>query len=186
MAIIDSYSESNHQVGNIWEVDSSAWLELGQVFESTGGVLTSAKFYLKRHASSTGSAFAKLYAITGTPGTDAEPTGSALATSNALDVSSISSSSYELIEFNFTDNYTMVNGTHYAIMFAYSATANPIEVAVDGTAPSHNGNGATLFGSEFDGDPFIDVCFYVYGDLPEPFPVDADYSKFPKYKLRRT
>lgn len=45
----------------------------GQSFEGDGGTLNSCKFYLKRSATASGNTYAKVYAHTGTFGTDGTP-----------------------------------------------------------------------------------------------------------------
>ena len=66
--LIDSFSEAN--VNDYNTLYNGVYTFLGQSFTNTNaGVLDSAKFYLKKSGSPTGSVYAKVYAHTGTYGT---------------------------------------------------------------------------------------------------------------------
>jgi hypothetical protein len=89
----------------------------GQSFSGNGGTLDTVKFYIRKAGSPTGTATAKIYAITGTSGSTGKPTGAALATSGTLDVTTLSTS-YALESFQFTggDQITLSNGTDYCVV----------------------------------------------------------------------
>lgn len=108
---VDSYSEANRD--SEWSIFGAASSAVSQSFTATGVTLDSAKFYLRKSVGSpTGNATAILYAHSGTFGTNSVPTGSALATSDPFDVSTLTSS-FQLATFNFTgvNRYALVNGT---------------------------------------------------------------------------
>jgi len=88
-AVVDSLAET----GFAWDghaVYGVNYTKMGQAFTpSSSGNLTSAQFYFYNDGLLTGTAVARLFAISGTYGTDAKPTGSALATSDNFDVSTI-------------------------------------------------------------------------------------------------
>jgi len=117
--------------------------------------------------SPTGSAYAKLYAHTGTFGTSTgKPTGDPLATSAALDVSTLTES-YELKEFSsFTGTLTLSNGTPYFITIEYSGgdATNYLYVGADSSSPSHEGASAAKLVSTslWGGSSSYDMIFYVY------------------------
>lgn len=115
----DSYSETNQsQVQPVYSASPGA----GQAFTGNGQVLDRATFYLDKHFGlPTGNATAKIYAITGTYGTSAIPTGSALATSDVFDVSTLTTTK-QLIDFTFSgaNNITLSNGVNYFVSFEYS------------------------------------------------------------------
>ena len=76
-SVIDSYSESNQD--NVYNPLGAydvrgTYPEQGQSFEGDGKVLDSCKVYLKRDSEASGSAYAKIYAHTGTFGSDGTPT----------------------------------------------------------------------------------------------------------------
>ncbi len=91
--IVDSYSESNlTSYSSIHQYSSKRYD--GQSF--TCGVtvtLSECKFYLNKYNSPTGNCYALIYAHTGTYGTSGVPTGGELATSDAVNVANISTSS---------------------------------------------------------------------------------------------
>jgi hypothetical protein len=106
----DSYSETNWDTIAI--IDASDTLEAAQSFNGSGGALSGCRFYLRRYGSPTRNVTAKLYAITGTHGTDAKPTGAALATSDPVNIESIGTT-IELVHFN---SYSVYNYTRYEIL----------------------------------------------------------------------
>jgi hypothetical protein len=167
-AVLDSYSEANRDAFINLSGAAGDLKAAGQAFASGGGgTLTKAKFHLKKIGSPTGNAVAKLYAVTGAFGTDALPTGSALATSDTLDVSTLATS-YALIDFDFTggNQYALAGSTNYFISVEYSGGnfANYIEVGNDVSSPTHAGNGGSrdTAGIWAQLSPNGDVIFYVY------------------------
>jgi len=165
--VCDSYSESNYS--NICSIVYSAYPERGQSFEGNGGTLNSVKFYIEKNGSPTGNCYAKIYAHTGTFGTSSVPTGSVLATSDALDVSTLATS-FALTTFTFSgdDKITLTDGTYYCVLLSYSGgdSSNRLFLAEDYSTPTHGGNNLYYKTSEtawkYDAD--YDVCFYVYTD----------------------
>ena len=164
--IIDSYSETNQdgdaQIGNSKETSYGS----SQSFTGTAAKLTRVKWYLKKSGSPTGNAYAKLYAHSGTYGTSSIPTGSALATSAAFDISTLTTS-YQLIEFTFSgaNQYDLEEGTYYVITLESdlaSSTTNIIVQGTDTTSPSHSGN-YSYKTSIWNAYNPIDLPFYVYG-----------------------
>lgn len=168
--IADSYSESNQDAG--WSVDAVAAgnkAKVAQSFTANGNIINSAKFYLKKNGLPTGNAIAVIYAHSGTYGAaDSNPTGAALATSDNLDVSTLTTS-YQLITFTFSgaNKISLTNGTHYFISFEYSGGdgSNYISVGRDGSSPSHagstsvtNNDAPTSWVNNFS----IDTIFYIY------------------------
>jgi hypothetical protein len=158
--VVDSYDISNF--------DSTIALATvqfaaGQTFANgSSQILTSAVFVVSKTGSPTGSAYAKLYAITGTHGTDAVPTGSPLATSEPLDVSKLSTT-VDLVSFAFTDNYTMAAATNYAIVVEYTNgdVSNYIRVGTQQLgSPSHGGN-FVYYTTSWIADNTTDCIFYV-------------------------
>lgn len=133
---------------------------ISQSFTGAGGPLASVKFWIKKVGSATGNATAKLYAHSGTFGTSSVPTGTALAASNVLDVSTLTTS-YQLIEFTFPWNYALVNATNYCVTLEYTGTSSDyVHVGYDASAAGHGGNKATYAGS-WTAQSTHDVCFDV-------------------------
>ncbi|MCX6814650.1 MAG: hypothetical protein NTY20_03310 [Candidatus Aenigmarchaeota archaeon] len=111
--IIDSLSEIHYNETD-YPVYSSA-TKVYQSFTGNGAPLKKVKFYLKKEGNPTGNAYVKLYTHSGTFGVDSVPTGSPLASSDSFDVSTMTTS-YQLITFEFTAPYTLVNGTYYCLV----------------------------------------------------------------------
>lgn len=166
-AIIDSYPESNYST--VYSQIYSASPGCGQIFyAATSHIITSATFYLSKLLAPTGYAYAKLYPITGTPGTDAIPDGAAGAVSDAFDVSTLSDSSFRLVTFTFSgDNQVeLYSPAWYAITVEYTGgdTSNRVKVAADTSAPTHDGNTVTKSVGTWIANSSSDSIFYVNGD----------------------
>jgi hypothetical protein len=171
MAVCDSYSESNRSFDQILTGTEFAggrpnW---GQSFTGNGAVLDKATFYLKKVGSPTGNATAIIYAHSGTFGTSSVGTGSALATSATLDVSTLTTS-YALKDFTFSggNKITLTNGTNYVVVVNYAGGdgfSNYVHVGVDNSSSSHGGNQVERTGAGvWTANSSNDACFYVYTD----------------------
>src|SRR5574343_703571 len=117
--IIDSYSESNYNNALTFYSGYSIQ-KVGQSFHNTNGCnLLSAKFYCIKIGSPTGNIYANVYAHTGTYGSTGKPTGSALATSDAVDVSTLDTNpNWKLIEFTFSgaNQIALSENTNYVVV----------------------------------------------------------------------
>lgn len=167
--LLDSYSESNHDGTSI--VICNVQPGGGQTFKpSSSAALRRAVFYLKKLGSPTGNATAKVYAHTGTYGTSGLPTGAALATSDTLDVSTLTTL-YALKTFSFSGEnvISLVGDTPYVVTVEYSGgdISNRIEIGADsggtaaGNAVSTSDGSSWIYGG-WQGPPATDCCFYVY------------------------
>lgn len=177
--IVDYYSETNQSSGATLVASSR-----GQTFTGDGGVLNSAKFFLKKNGSPTGNISVLIYAHTGAFGVDGKPTGSILAISDNIDVSTIPTSN-TLITFTFSGNNKIVltSATNYCLVasntdFLTQDLSNNIYFNIDTSSPSHSGNFIFNIGATWYGDNTADACFYVYKDDP----VTATVSPFPSFK----
>lgn len=105
--------------------------------------LTKAKFYLDKDGSPTGNAYAKIYNITGTHGSNAIPTGSPIATSDAFNVATLTTS-FAWITFNFTGNNRVLlsKDNKYAIALEFSGgnDTNYVEFTCQFAGDTHAGN----------------------------------------------
>lgn len=168
----DSYSETNRNTDQA--LGNGTIIGAGQSLTGDGNVLSRARFFLSKTLSPTGDITAKLYAHTGTFGTDGTPTGSAVATSNTVSAAGLTTTP-TLTDFEFEDEFTLVNTTKYFVVLEYSGgdASNYVNVGVDTTTPGHGGNFATLTGSTWTAAGGTDGCFYVFtgaivtiGNLP--------------------
>ncbi len=168
IVLIDSYSESNQD--DYLPLYQSDQIEAGgQSFIGDGSILDRCVFDLRRVGSPTGYAYAKIYAHTGTFGVNGEPTGSALAVSAGVDVTTIGTGAHELVIFNFTGTQRIVltQGTKYFVVCEYidgPNSTNCIRVGYDSSSPSHAGNGAHFEYTYWVGSAAMDYIFYVYAE----------------------
>ncbi len=169
--LIDSYSESN-TVGYDKNY-ATDYTYMGQAFKTLNDGnsynISSAKFYGYKVGSPTGNIYAELFAGTGTYGSTMTGTGSALAVSNPIDISTMSTSP-SLITWTFSgvNQYQMLPNTAYVIVVhAPSGSAsNYFANAYDNTSPTHSGNRTYTSAGTWYAQSTIDNIFYVYGTLP--------------------
>jgi hypothetical protein len=164
--LIDSYSESNYS--NSQGLLSARWQ--GQSFlNPTEIVLDSVVFYLSKYGSPISDAYISIYAMTGTFGASGVPTGSILAESDPLDVTTLTTS-HALKTFNFsgTNRITLSASTHYCIVLHHAESAWPdfIYNSIDLSSPTHPGdwfqsNNGTSWSHSSSGA--VANIFYIYG-----------------------
>jgi len=166
--VIDSYSGSNNGTIVLGSADNDG---AGQSFTGDGNPAYTCMFIIRKVLNPTGNAVAKIYAHTGTFGTTGIPTGSALATSDNIDVSTLSINPTEIV-FNFSTAFTTVNTTNYFVTVEYSGgdASNNIDVQYDGTSPSHGGNTAVLDAGSWTANSTRDHTFNVLSSLVDTVP----------------
>lgn len=166
-----SYSETNADtaaaIGN-----TSGNTGHGEAFTSSiSGILDSSVFYLCHDSGVTGNMTSSIYNITGTLGTNAAPTGSALATSDPVSITTTNTGNnvinMSLITFSFSgaNRISLTSGTNYAVSVEYSGggAGTGLYVGEDTSAPSYVGN--TIFrlnAGTWSGTATADDSFYVY------------------------
>ena len=158
-AVIDSYSESNYDtVGGTYGGEIAQRGEAITLAEAQ--TITSLKFYLAKFHSPTGNIVTKIYKTSGTVGTDAVPTGTAIATSNTLDISTLSTD-FALSEFEF-DSPILLPADDYALAIEYSGgdVSNRLSVGIDCSSPTYSGN---IFNDVPGYSTDYACCFYLYG-----------------------
>lgn len=161
--IVDEYAQSNFNTSFGLDGATSNGTAVGQAFTGNGSKLYKAKFYISKTNSPSGNVYAKLYALSGTYGGTAIPIGSALATSIPIDASIIPLTK-SWVEFSFSVDYTLVNGTKYFIVIEHLNTnaANHLSIGVDNSTSTHSGNYA-LFNTS--SNPSVWVGFDFGQDL---------------------
>ena len=159
-ATADSYATTNQDVGFL--LGGAYETAHGQSFTGNGGRLAVGTFYIYKSGTPGGTVSAKLYEHTGTFGTSSLPTGSPIATSNTIDVTSLGS--WATVNFTFSTAPTITASTKYCIVVDYSGgdASNYLSVGADGSSPSHGGNKVTWTGSAWAYDTAYDIIFYVY------------------------
>ena len=179
LVLIDEYPSSNrntfYSLGG-YELAAPPYPAAGQTFKGGGGLLKKCTFFLFRNATIGGNCYAKLYAHTGTFGTSGKPTGTALATSDAVDASTISATDYEDVEFTFSNPYKTTLDTPYCIVLEYTydnGVTNVLRLGLDSTTPTHEGNNI-IYNSTWLSSSNTDACFSVYEEFPL-LPIDTYY-----------
>lgn len=170
--IIDSYSESNQSgTRNL----STISIKAGQSITGNGSAVGSIQYYMKRVDVSSANAVVSIYAHSGTFGTSSIGTGSALATSDAVNMS-VLTTSLQLITFSFTggNQITLDNGTNYVAVVEYN-NSNRIALGTDTTSPTHAGNFVNYQSSTWIATSSEDTCFYVYDNASDSEP-DLDVT----------
>lgn len=160
------YSESN--ISNTGDIGYLPGITAkGQSFVAIGGTLSSSVFYVRRTGSPTGNVVSKIYSHSGTFGTSGVPTGSALATSDNVDITTIPTSN-TLVAFTFSgaNKISLTSGTQYVVTVEYSSgsSLNNLTVAQDSTSPTFNGNASDYNGTSWSAVSTRDLPFYVYLD----------------------
>jgi hypothetical protein len=162
--IIDSYDVG----ASLRAVYSGINTQLAQSFtNTTEDSLYSVKFRIKRVGTTTsGNVTCYIYAHSGTFGAAGSvPTGAALATSGAIDISTMSTSS-AWIEFTFTgaNKVKLSASTKYfaAIEYTGGDATHYLSVSYQATSPTHAGCRAEYTGSWSNTYGDTDLSFYVY------------------------
>ena len=154
--------------------NGSSYAYFGQSFSNTSAsVLNSCRFKLQKSASPTGYIYVNIYAHTGTYGTTGLPTGSALATSDGVDASTISTTATEYtFTFSGTNKINLSASTYYCLVAFYTGGSSTNKIRIyfysSGTINIHPGiafysaNGSTW--TKISTPAYSDCRFYVYGD----------------------
>ena len=161
--LLDSYAEANFSVS--YSIFTGNTLGVGQSIQGNGENVSSCKFFLRKTGSPTGNAFAKIYAATGTYGTNAIPTGAALATSDAFDVSTLTTSNVlRTINFSGANNIKLTNGTTYILAFEWVGGngSNFVNMTGDATSPTSPGNASRIPTTTWANLSGNDLIFYIY------------------------
>jgi len=168
--LLDSYSEANQDDSFILASDTNRGA--GQSFTTPNDgktyKLTSAKVYFLKHGSPSGNAYIKIYAHSGTFGTNSVPTGSPLATSDARNLNTVGTDDeYSLEEWVFSgaNQISLSPNTHYCVVFtyAYGGGVTFTRIGKKLTAGTAAGNGFYSTDLSAWSSASSDVCFYVYG-----------------------
>jgi hypothetical protein len=165
--VIDSYNESNADSSSAL---SSSIVCRGQAFTAiaTYTELDSVKFLLQRVAGASGTIQFEIYAHTGTFGSTSKPTGSALAISESINVTTIPTASPTLITLNFygANRITLTSGTKYCVVARVVSFSGTLYFRQDFSSPTHAGCAFYYFSGAWSTQATGDSPFYVYGVVP--------------------
>lgn len=169
----DTYATGNQDTDQA--VGNDTVYAAGQSFTGDGATLRTAVLWLQAVASPTGFATCKLYASTGSD-PNRTPTGSAIVTSNPVDVSGIGAT-YESVTFTFDDYYVLTNATTYFMVLDYDGdSTNYLEWGTDTSAPGHASNNFATYNGSTWSDVAADGCFTVNSGK-DPDDADIIYQK---------
>jgi len=165
---VSYYSEDNRNTYRSLYAGST--IKCGQSFLAIDGVADSAQFFVGKHGVPTGTLNVLIYASTGTFGntTTNKPTGSALATSDSVDLSTLMTDSFALSNFTFSgaNRISLTAGTPYFAILNFVSTSsdlsNTVRVGQDTTSPTHDGVGSYLYSLWLNPAIPEDNCFYFY------------------------
>ena len=137
--------------------------------------LTNVTAYLARVGSPTGTnAYIGIFNTTGTAGTNATPTGTPLATTNPIDISTFSTTP-TLLFFSFNSSIILINDTQYAVAFLYGSgvsydSSNYVTYTCQGSQVYSNADLSRLNGGTWDTSVATSRSWYVqlFGTLPVP------------------
>lgn len=141
---------------------SQGWAQSFQVVNSCK--LTTLTLPMRKYGTPTGTFHWDIYAMTGSYGTTSKPTGSALATSDTVNVSVLTTTPTDVVlNFSGANQLNMVAGEYYCLVCTYSATTWPNAIGcVGGTVSGYGGNSAYLSGGVWTAYA-QDTCFLLEG-----------------------
>ncbi len=133
---------------------------IGQSMAGTDNVPNKFTVELKKVGSPTGNAVAKIYAESGNI-----PTGSALATSDPVDVEKLTTGTEEEVTFFFSTAVKLASGSNWFLTVEYSGgdVSNYIQVAYQSVGSYVGGNKATLATATWTAQTGEDVAFAITG-----------------------
>jgi len=159
--LIDSYNPTTDFYNTVKFGNTTT---TGQSFScNVDTLLNSCVFQISKVGSPTGNITAVLYAHTGVYGTSSKPTGTVLATSDPIDISTISTTKTNVtFTFSGVNKYPLTTNK-YVILLKYSGTTSLNIWYLTGNGASGNSsyNTAPTTWASLSG---FDYLFFVYGD----------------------
>ena len=165
---------------------------VGESITGKGLILNSFSFYAQKIGSATGNAYCKIYNYSGTHGADAVPSGTAIATSDAVDVSTILGTGTYYIPFTFSgaNKIRLADGTHYIVTAEYSggSVSSTTWVAMGYSAldATYDGNMVYKYASTTYADSASDLDFRFYCDEENPSVSTTGYDKVTSRSVKVT
>ena len=131
--------------------------------------IKSCTFYLKKNVAPTGNITAKIYEHSGTFGTSSLPTGVVYATSDNVDVSTLSTSLADVtFTFSGINQKRLISGNYYILVLDVSdmgaASGNYVSMGYGGAV---DGNGCYHYLGSWTAHA-TDYQYKIYGDVPTP------------------
>lgn len=146
--------------------------------------ITKITLYLGKYGSPTGNASVKIYAHTGVYGSSSLPTGSAFATSDPFDVSTITSGYNQYnVTFNASQQYQMTHDGYYVWAWENPSSGidsdNYVKVCRQSSTDPYSGSSCRYRNSAWEvigANPGRDVAFRIYAE-EQPVYGDPEYSQ---------
>lgn len=158
--ISDSYSLSNSNTAS--SVTPANFR--GQTFKGNGSVLKSCEFYLARYNYPVGDMVVKIYAHTGTFGTDGMGTGDVLAVSEPINANLVTETTASAFVFSFIGSncITLEDDTPYAVILCLveNTGSGSISLSIDTSTKTHSGNYCSTFEGNWSYTSY-DTCFSI-------------------------
>lgn len=180
--LVQSYSESNFTVNFSVHNGGFGNERIGAPFKGDGTAISRVVFYLSKTGSPTGNAHVRIYDLGVQEAPyyhDTVPGGSALAESDAVDVSTIAGSS-SLIEFSFSgsNRILLTDDNYYAAILEYddagSSSSDRLNFGTDSTPADDTSVDRELYiiryrDNEADWSSTVayDPIYYIYGEEVE-------------------
>jgi len=159
--IADYYPESEYTGYNT--LFGTSFVGRGQSFGGNGEIIQYVDFYLFRTGSTTGNAYAKIYAHSGTYGTSSIPTGTALATSDAFDTSTLPTSiALVRLTFSGANKITLTNSVAYVLTLEYTNDGSTYLRIGQDSSGGHAGNESYKQSGSWNAVSTSDLIFYIY------------------------
>ena len=177
VSLVDSCTNSAFGSVTVFQKDSSnQTTQAGQSFTGNCDKLDKVELYINK-VSTDGTMVVHIYNVIGVFGTDSKPTGSPIATSDAVDVISMPSGT-NWISFNFTNSnrINLSDGVHYCLELQYiTGTSGNKQVVL--LTPGANHAGVFSFFREtinWHTNRNLDMRFKVWGEN-----INCFYCKLP-------
>ena len=176
MAVITSYNGPQSLLTNILDGNIAA---KGQSFNvaTNSYTLDSIAFRLLRVGNPTGTCHAEVYAHAGTYGTSSVGTGSPLAASDTIALSSISTSlTTYTFTFTGTNKIALAAGTNYVFVVAGTANnaSNYIRTRIDTATLDHSGNYTFKYSSTWGYQSTSEISYFVVNGTVLPTILSVD------------
>ena len=158
-------TDDNQTANSTTALASNSTSAAGQSFTGDGNEICRVEVSLSKIGTPSGSVVVKIYAHSGTFGTNGIPTGDALAESNSLSTTVLTGSAAPYL-FQFSPPLQTVNGTKYVLAIEVASVSAPSNFVVTNyhtNSDTHDGNRSSFFSSSWSaaaGDLYFQVFSY--------------------------
>ena len=148
----DTNCDSSQLVGQAFQVQNTSTLDHATIRMRTTGTPTG-NFHLL------------IYAMSGSYGSTAVPTGSILATSDTISVGSLTGTySTSTVTFSGANRISMTSGQNYVLTCDYANTSYPNAILFGNKTPSFAGGNQSYFSGSWNALATYDMAFELWGE----------------------